>query len=170
MASPQSAADAVILAKRLREVLDYNPGTGVFVWRINRPRARVGNIAGSVHPLGYRVIAIDKKDYYAHKLAWFWMTGVWPAGEVDHRDLNKDHNAWLNLRSATRSQNCANKKVPESNLLGIKGVRLERGKYRARSYAKRKCVSLGSFDTAEEARLAVITAGKANFGEFYHVD
>ena len=63
----------------MHELLSYDPLTGVFHWRVKRKRVFAGDIAGSITPIGYRMIAVAKKDYAAHNLAWLWMTGEWSA-------------------------------------------------------------------------------------------
>ena len=93
--------------ERLKEVLEYDPGTGISTWLVDRTgTARAGARAGCIHKSsGYRVIRIDGKLYREHRVIFFWMTGKWPDKEVDHRDLDKSNNRWHNLREATRSQN-----------------------------------------------------------------
>src|ERR1700733_12078750 len=66
--------------ERLKEVLNYDPGTGVFTWaKWTNPRgaSRVGLKAGKTNPPGYVVIKIDERDYQAQRLAWFYMNGEW---------------------------------------------------------------------------------------------
>ena len=168
MARPKTPEQVAELNALMRELLTYDPSTGVFVWKVKRRSVFAGDIAGSLDPAGYRIIAIAKKDYGAHNLAWLWMTGEWPAAEVDHKDLVKSNNAWLNLRAATRSQNCANKGVPANSILGIKGVGWSNGKYRARIYVNRKTVCLGGYDNIADASAAVKSAGVKYYGEFYN--
>lgn len=31
-------------------------------------------------------IKVRKRGYLGSRLAWFYMTGSWPKGEVDHKD------------------------------------------------------------------------------------
>jgi hypothetical protein len=118
------AARTILTAARLREVLNYNPKTGEFSWVQNwTPRATLGFGKGRRKKVGtikwcgrkrgqakYRVIGIDGRLYFAHRLAWLWMTGKWPKHEVDHRDRDGLNNRWRNLRDVTRKQNEANKK------------------------------------------------------------
>lgn len=72
---------------RLKQLLSYNPKTGVFVWKVPRGRQKADAIAGGTcrgrwH--NYRQIRIDGKLYMAHRLAWFWFYGQWPNGMIDH--------------------------------------------------------------------------------------
>ena len=63
--------------ERLTELLDYDPATGVFVWKFARQGVVAGSIAGSITK-GYRYIRIDGGDFLAQRLAWFYVNGVWP--------------------------------------------------------------------------------------------
>ncbi len=63
---------------RLREMLSYDPETGIFVWAGHGRGIPTGKRAGSVDPNGYRYIKIDRCDYLAQRLAWFWVNGTWP--------------------------------------------------------------------------------------------
>ena len=47
---------------------------------------------------GYRIITIDSKDYCAHDLAWLYMTGEFPKGEVEPINGNNNDDHWCNLR------------------------------------------------------------------------
>jgi hypothetical protein len=91
---------------RLKEMLRYNPCTGLFYWRPGRPRPRipVGKQAGWLTNDGYIQIGIDKKTYYAHVLAWLYTYGEWPR-TIDHLDENKSNNRVLNLLNVTQAEN-----------------------------------------------------------------
>jgi hypothetical protein len=99
-----------LTAQRLRELFHYDPDTGIFTWRV-KPRkgcVQIADIAGHVNHTGYRSIKIDQRAYRAHRLAWLYMYGVWPPGDLDHDNTIKDDNRLVNLREATDPQNQAN--------------------------------------------------------------
>ena len=154
----------------LKRRLRYNPETGVFIWTkpaINH-KGLLGARAGSVYPNGYRYVQLYGKDYRTGRLAWFYMTGVWPTKHVDHKDLDKANDAWSNLRLATDSENGANKGVAKNNTSGTKGVRFEtsRGKWRAQIKVNGHSRNLGRYATREEAMNAYERAAVAAWGEF----
>ena len=91
-----------ISAERLREVLDYNPETGEFTWKIaTGRRVRVGGRAGTVSAKGYIVIKVFNINYQAHRLAWVHVYGVWPEKELDHSNRLRSDNSINNLRLST---------------------------------------------------------------------
>lgn len=153
---------------RLMEVLRYDPATGLFGWLVkpNR-RIAVGQVAGCVKNT-YVTIGVDGVLHYAHRLAWLYMTGDFPAGEVDHRNRIKHDNRWCNLREATGEQNNANKGVPSHNSSGAKGVSLckRSGKWRAYVKKGRKSFSLGYYNSVSEAAKAASDAREALHGDF----
>ena len=101
MTKPNAEAEASLTRKRLVELLHYNPETGHFVWKISVGRCRKGEWAGSMaRPDKQVTITIEGRNYFAHRLAFLWMTGSWPQGRVIHRDGNPRNNAWSNLRVA----------------------------------------------------------------------
>ena len=100
----------MISQTELKRLLYYEPLSGNFIRLITKcSRAKVGQIAGTTHPLGYIKICLNKKIYSAHRLAYLYQTGEWPPFEVDHINGNKSDNSWVNLRLATSSQNKANR-------------------------------------------------------------
>ena len=148
--------------KRLLEVLDYCPSTGIFRWKISIGTSRFNDIAGTVNKKGYVRIKIDCKFYLGHRLAWFYMYGIWPKGLIDHKDTVKRNNWIDNLRDATNQESNRNRKVMKSSVTGLKGVSLNKnGKFRA-------YICLGSFDTKEEAAEVYRQAALKLHGEFAH--
>jgi len=118
----------VLTAERLRQLLHYDPETGVWTWRVSRSPARASDVAGSVFNDGYRYICIDYRSYGAHRLAWLWMTGLFPPAEIDHINLDRVDNRWNNLRAATQTQNKQNTSTHKGSWTGVKGVSLRRSK------------------------------------------
>lgn len=153
---------------RLREVLHYDPKTGVFTWLISTGRVSAGTIAGSERRDGYVIIRIDERGYYAHRLAWFYMMEEWPKEYIDHIDGHPENNIFNNFRPATNIQNSCNQKHRKSNTSGFKGVSWHKNskKWRADIRVFGKKLWLGHFDTPEVAHAAYISAAKKYHGEF----
>ncbi len=157
----------MITQSSLKEILNYDSRTGTFTWLVSRPNGvKVGDIAGRVGNRGYRKIGIARKTYEAHRLAFLYVNGEWPANIVDHIDGCKDNNAWNNLRNATNAQNQANSRLRAGNRLGMKGVCRYYNKFKAQIKADGKTVYLGLFDSPESAHAAYEDAAKKLFGEF----
>lgn len=157
----------------LREILHYDPDTGVFTWRVLRGMTRIkpGDVAGNKVTVSsghvYWQISIDSVMYSAHTLARFYMTGVWPPILVDHKDGNGLNNVYTNLRDATVAMNQHNRKCAQKgNSLGFMGVtRVTRksgeDRFNARIKVNMRRVFLGQYLTAEEAGKAYLSAKRA---------
>jgi hypothetical protein len=158
----------LITAKRLRELLHYDPETGIFTWRVCRSNVSAGTRAGNVNSRGYRKIRINYIYYRANRLAWFYMTGSWPNHEIDHIDGRCDNDAFSNLRDATRSQNEANRCMQSNNTSGFKGVIFNNryGKWQAQIKCEGKHKYIGLFDDPRSAHKAYVETAKGLFGEF----
>src|SRR3990167_475912 len=111
-----------LTADRLRELLHYDPLTGIFKWLVQKGRVAAGSVAGTSDGNGYVQIRIDGKHYRGQRLAWCYMTGEWPESQVDHEKLNRSDNRWENLREASNAQNTMNQGLRKSNTSGFKGV------------------------------------------------
>lgn len=152
----------------LHAILRYDAMTGVFVWLIDRPHAPALSEAGCVRSKYHR-ISIDHRKYLTHRLAWFYVYGVWPSGQIDHRNGNRLDNRLENLRVANFSTNQANIGVkPNKKTPWPKGVSYEtsRGKWRAGIKVRGKSYNLGYHGTPELAHAAYIVAARGHFGEF----
>lgn len=110
----------------VRARLDYDPDTGVLTWKRTGSKMFntrfAGTEAGTIATNGYRYIMIGGKLYLAHRLIWRWMTGEWPAAELDHVNMDRLDNRWSNLRAATRGENSCNRKRQTNNTTGCAGV------------------------------------------------
>lgn len=155
--------------ERLREVLSYEPDTGLFRWKIrNGPRIKVGDIAGSKDRKGYIRIQVDRKIYGANRLAWLYTYGELSDMQIDHINNIKDDNRVNNLRLATNRQNRQNSSGWSKSVSGRKGVYPSPGtnRWQAIIGLPSGIQRLGVFETKEEAAEAYNIAAKANFGEF----
>jgi hypothetical protein len=146
-----------LTAARLRELLHYDPDTGVFTWRVKRRgTASAGSIAGTVND-GYVKIKVDGVRWGAHRLAWFWMTGSAPADEIDHQNGDHCDNRWSNLRQGTHADNMQNQITAQAdNRTGLLGVRRRGKRFGAEINANGVKRWLGAFGTAEEAHAAYV--------------
>lgn len=114
-----------ITARHLRELLRYNPHTGIFTWRVSTSnRVHVGDIAGTKSKTdGYIYIGVRGQRYPAHRLAWFYVHGVWPLRFIDHKNGTRDNNRLRNLRPVTDAENGQNRrgarKDSKSGILGV---------------------------------------------------
>jgi len=149
----------------LRSLLDYDPKTGEFSWRVFRPGTPVGTRAGCQTDRGYVYIGIDASLYLAHRLAWAHYYGTWPTAGIDHRDRDPSNNRIANLRVATYSRNGANLLTSRGGLKGAFRYG-KHGRWFARIMVHKVPIYLGSYDTAEEAHDAYCRAAVKHFGEF----
>jgi hypothetical protein len=159
----------MITYQELRELLRYEPDTGKWFWKVKISRNRAaGDETGKPDVTGYCHIRYKRRLYKAHRLAWLYMTGEWPEGDIDHRDLNPSNNRWKNLRDATKSQNLANSKKYKNNKSGFKGVckHSQNNSWVAEIRKNNKKISLGCFATKEEAAEAYVKAAQEIHGEF----
>src|SRR5579872_763292 len=98
-----------VTQERLKEVLIYSRTTGEFRWsQTPRSGVKAGAIAGNFSDPSCQRIRIDRKEYKAHNLAWLYVHGEWPRGELDHIDGDPHNNRLTNLREASHSQNLGN--------------------------------------------------------------
>jgi hypothetical protein len=143
----------LVMKERLKEVLSYDPATGIFRWKKSLSnRALVGVIAGRVTARGCIVIGIDTRPYKAHRLAFLYMRGEWPVNKIDHRDGDPTNNAWDNLRDVTQAINSQNfKKARINNKTGFLGVSPANNGFKACITLNGKTKNLGIYKTPEEA-------------------
>lgn len=117
--------------KRVRELLDYDPETGLLTWKVNRGKANVEGKAGTLGGTGYIHLTIDSKQYLAHRVIWLWNYGYFPENDVDHINRVRSDNRICNLREVSRTCNLRNSCVSISNRSGVKGVSVDKQGCRA---------------------------------------
>lgn len=147
--------------ERLRELLHYDPETGIFTRRDS------GVVAGGIEVSGRITVGIDGKRFYAYRLAWLYMCGYWPTEDIDHIDGNKRNDRIGNLREATKSQNAQNLSKRKKNKHGLVGVCWDRSrqKWKASIIVNGKTINAGRFPTPELAH-AAYCAAKAKYHTF----
>lgn len=152
-------AKSILTAERVRELLHYDPDTGVFTWLSGQDS---GKRAGWIDH-GYVRIAVDGAKRYAHRLAWLYVHGEWPK-YIDHINHVKSDNAIANLRPCTHQENMQNMRIVARsyNSTGLAGVSRFRGKFRSVIDVGGKQRHLGTFNTADSAHVAYLVA-KAKF-------
>lgn len=145
----------------LLEIIKYEPENGTFE-RLKRTSSNAA--IGGINKHGYRVISVCGKPFYAHRLAWLYMTGDWPKGQIDHINGNRSDNRWCNLRDVSLQKNQQNLNSPQKNnttgLLGVcyMGENRRGKKYAASIYRNGVKHNLGYFETPEEAHVAYMNA------------
>ena len=157
--------------RRLIEVADYNPKTGLFIRRSKSGRkGKIGAVMGckSKGPSAYTRIRIDGVLYLGHRLAWFYVYGAWPEDELDHRDQDRYNNRLDNLRPATRHYNSLNQGIRSDNKSGYKGVVWLKQKKRWRASATLNGTThyLGTYRSARDAGAAYKAFVLEHHGEF----
>lgn len=83
---------------RLQLLLRYDPLTGHFCWRHSGGGHHMDRPAGSLAARVYRAIKIDGRDYLAHRLAWLYVHGQFPPGDIDHINMDRSDNRIMLIR------------------------------------------------------------------------
>jgi hypothetical protein len=161
----------------LRQLIDYDPDTGVLRWLERTPdmftdsgglavlhcqswNSRFsGKVTGYLAKTGYLMVKIGRRLYSAHRLAWAIHHGIEPADQIDHINGERADNRIINLRSVSASDNSRNQKMRTTNTTGVMGVNWHPARQRwvSNIYADGRRTHLGyfrSFDAAVAARKA----------------
>lgn len=149
----------MITADEVRKVLDYNPATGDFIWKVPPSRSvKAGSIAGSkcrANCKTYIRITYEGVRYYAHRLAFLYMNGEWPKHQGKHLDGNGCANMWSNLSDEPPSIVSKNRKLQDNNTSGVNGVywSASHKKWRVAINHNGKIISGGIFKNKPDAML-----------------
>jgi len=143
-------APKILTQEVLKEYVEYNPETGIFVWKKKLNATQLMGEAG--HKRKYVSISIFGKSYKAHQLAFLYMNGSLPTQDVDHINHNGLDNRWENLRCVSRAENNKNNGIRKHNTSGRTGVTWSKRekKWKARIGSKPR-ICLGSFRSFAEA-------------------
>lgn len=147
------ALKQILTQARLKEILNYDPETGVFTWKVRLgSRANAGNVAGHAHNGGYRAIRLDGKAYLSHRLVFLYVSGEWP-DEVDHINHIRADNRLVNLRMSCRGENGKNYSISQRNKSGLTGVARYKitGKWYAQIRAGEERIYLGTYSSFFDA-------------------
>lgn len=151
-----------LTAARVRELLDYDPETGTFSRKVmSRGRYADRSQVGGPQLSGHIRICVDGKKHYAHRLAWLFINGDWPGGDLDHIDGDPSNNRASNLRVTSHKANMQNFRGPTARsttrLLGVSWCRLNK-KWKASISIDGKTKHLGLFDSPGAAHDAYLAA------------
>lgn len=143
---------------KLKENLHYDEATGLFTRKkSSNNKTKVGDTAGFYDKKGYLRIMVCNETYAAHRLAWFYVHGRWPKGQIDHINEIKDDNRISNLRDVDQTTNKLNTTMYASNRTGVKGVvhNNRKGKpYKAYIRFNSNLIYLGGYNSVKEAATA----------------
>jgi hypothetical protein len=123
----------------LRQLLDYDPSTGILTWKARPPSmfpegrwgrvheakrfntAYAGKVAFTQVHGGYFRGLIFGEGYFAHRIIWKWWHGADP-DQVDHENHDTSDNRIANLRDVDCVTNSQNTKLLKTNSSGCSGV------------------------------------------------
>jgi len=152
----------------LLEYFSYDPHTGVLT-RIKKTSGRrggIGETVGSPCGQGYLQMRFFRKTL-VHRVIWVMVYGVDISNlEIDHINGIKTDNRLSNLRSATHSENVANKHGRPKTVTGFWGVTCRGDSFAARISMNNKTIFLGSYKNRYDAALAYDAAAIEYHGEF----
>jgi Recombination endonuclease VII/HNH endonuclease len=103
--------------ERLKELLEYFPEDGIFMWRESKKGRNMSKPAGG-RQRGGRIISIDGEGYQCARLAWLYVHGELPNGYIqfDNGDTSDCRISNLRLgRTRQESNRLFKERHPESN-------------------------------------------------------
>jgi len=171
------AKQADITPELCRQLLRYDPETGLTYWKQRGPELFLGGLGArsaewrannwnSRHSgkltaswtrNGYKVLPVLGKIHAAHRVVWAIHYGVWPHGQIDHINGDPSDNRIINLRDVSAGENARNKRVRSDSSSGVAGVERTPSKknpWRAFISIKGRRAHLGVFSSLAEAKMA----------------
>lgn len=150
--------------ERAYELFEFFPDTGEILRKTaSRGRRNAGKPAGWVSGTGYRMVSIDGESILVHRLCWFMVHGLWPDGEIDHKNHIRLDNRISNLRDVTHQQNSQNTRAVKSGKkhgATLAGANWDTysGRWKSSICVQGKHKHLGRFDSEHEAHAAYVDA------------
>lgn len=156
-------AAAILTQARLQELLNYDPETGFFTWRVSRQgNSKAGDRAGWQRKDGYVRIKVAQHSEWAHRLAWLYVYGSWPLNQIDHINGDPSDNRIANLRDVEPRINMQNERKGRRRKCGgsLIGAHWSTvwSRWKSSISTDGKSVHLGWFDTEQEAHNAYVVA------------
>ena len=142
-----------ISQEQVRFLFHYDSDTGHLIHKNCHFKRKNGTRAGYTEN-NYRRVSIDGVNYREHHVIWLYHHGVMPECPIDHINQVADDNRIENLRLTTPIDNNRNRGLMKNNKSGYAGVRrYERdpNKWVAHITVNKKNISLGVYNTLEEA-------------------
>lgn len=155
---PLDSVRGELTQEKLKSIMTYNEKTGDFIWNNTR------KVAGTNNGHGYITICICGKSYMAHRLAWLYVYGEFPNGQIDHINRDRKDNRICNLRVVSNQLNQTNRNVQKNSTTGYTGVSLKKNRniYESHIMVNGKYLHLGCYKTLKDAVNARIRAELEN--------
>jgi HNH endonuclease/AP2 domain len=150
--------------ERLKELLHYSPSTGRFSWRVQQGNRAPSGEAGTMNPSGYCKIRVDRVTHSAHRLAWLYVHGEHPTGDIDHKNGNPADNRIANLQDRPRTEHVW--RTVARNASAATGAYRHGRRWVARITVNGRQYHLGMYATRKEAAAAYRAAARLLRGEF----
>jgi len=139
--------EALLTQDRLKQLLWYNPCSGNF------RSCRTYKVVGTLRKDGYIKISVNNRSYLAHRLAWLYVNGEWPTGQIDHINHDRSDNRISNLRDVDNRENHKNETLSSNNTSGVIGVYWKKstGKWWAGIKVDGRMIHLGYYEYKTDA-------------------
>ena len=137
-----AGVSGMLTNKKLCELLDYDPETGLFCWRVTRGFLKRGTPAGGMFQGGV-AITIEGKRYTGHALAWQFNKGRWPTTRIRHLNGDRMDNRAVNLTTHMLRTTAANERIDL-------GFEVTRYGYRIVDFTSGVAADLGTWATIDE--------------------
>ena len=158
--------------EELTRLLDYDSKTGLFTRKVTTySRWKKGTVCNALcKETGYIKIHLNRKIYFAHRLAWFYVYKKWPDYQIDHINGDRVDNRIENLRDIEQYKNCQNV-ISSTNTSGYQGVswRKDRNRWTAQISINNVTKRVGTFKLKEDAYKAYLEA-KEKYHKYFNAE